>query len=133
MAGGCAFHRVWSMKLVMWCPRRTFREDKGSPPKCPRCSDGEETDAWHPRHGLPEQQALYRVLHPTRLEQPSEEVTPLVDLIPEGMPDARCLEVAPQSARTVLGRGGGRLSGDPNGELAHRGTTISVVGGPLPQ
>ena len=32
-----------------------FREDYSSPPKCPRCSDGERTVllAWHPRHDLP--------------------------------------------------------------------------------
>ena len=67
-----------------------------------------------------------------RLEQPVEEMTPWVDPVREVMPDARCLEVMTHHGRRERSwfRSGGWPSGNPNGEL-HRGTTISVVGGPL--
>ena len=88
----CAFHRVLSKKLLFEKTTVVHRSALGA-------LAGEETVlfAWHPRHELPEQQALYRVQQLVRddptLQARIEEMTPQVDLVSAVMPDALCLEV----------------------------------------
>ena len=144
MEVGCASSRAPTAKLVTSCLQRTLSRRR-------RCSTTtlwvlwreDETVhlAWHPRYELQEQQALSRVLQlvrddPTlqeRVKQPAGNMTPPSISWPRGNSRRPLLggHNAPRAARTVLGRGGGPLSGDPSGKLAHRGPTIGALGGPI--